>query len=239
MDDNPPTLGMLIRSLRARNGWTLKEMSEKTGIPLSTLAKVEHDRLTLGYDKLLQISQRLKIKMSDLFAGSSDAPESPQMTRRSIGTLDTAVRVDSKNYEYFFLCPDLRKKRMLPMAARLRAKTLEEFGDLVRHAGEEFLYVLSGRIEVHTEFYAPVTLETGQCVYIDSTMGHAYVVGAGCEEAMVIGSCSDIDDTLLNSLPEASPRAVAEPVVRLLERPTVKRVTAAAHSRSKAHSHRR
>ena len=87
MDDNPPTLGTLIRSLRARNGWTLKEMSEKTGIPLSTLAKVEHDRLTLGYDKLLQISQRLKIKMSDLFAGSSDAPESPQMTRRSIGTL--------------------------------------------------------------------------------------------------------------------------------------------------------
>ena len=65
MDDNPPTLGTLIRSLRARNGWTLKEMSEKTGIPLSTLAKVEHDRLTLGYDKLLQISQRLKIKMSD------------------------------------------------------------------------------------------------------------------------------------------------------------------------------
>ena len=67
MDDNPPTLGTLIRSLRARQGWTLKEMSEKTGIPLSTLAKVEHDRLTLGYDKLLQISQRLKIKMSDLF----------------------------------------------------------------------------------------------------------------------------------------------------------------------------
>ena len=73
-------------------------------------------------------------------------------------------------------------------------------------------------------------------------MGHAYVVGAGCEEAMIIGSCSDIDDTLLNSLPEASPRAVAEPVVRLLERPTVKRVTAApprTNTRTKAHSHRR
>lgn len=238
MDDNPPTLGTLIRSLRARHGWTLKEMSEKTGIPLSTLAKVEHDRLTLGYDKLLQISQRLKIRMSDLFAGSPDAPESPQMTRRSIGTLDTAVRVESKNYEYFFLCPDLRKKRMLPMAARLRAKTLEEFGDLVRHAGEEFLYVLSGRIEVHTEFYAPVTLETGQCVYIDSTMGHAYLVGAGCDEAMVIGSCSDIDDALLNSLPEAAARPVAEPVPRLLERPAAKRV-AAAPPRAKAHSHRR
>ncbi len=238
MNDNPPTLGTLIRSLRARNDWTLKEMSEKTGIPLSTLAKVEHDRLTLGYDKLLQISQRLKIKMSDLFAGSSDATESPQMTRRSIGTLETAVRVESKNYEYFFLCPDLRKKRMLPMAARLRAKTLEEFGELVRHAGEEFLYVVSGRIEVHTEFYAPVTLETGQGVYIDSTMGHAYLVGAGCDEAMVVGSCSDIDDTLLNSLPEATPQVLPDTVVRLPERPAVKRMSPVP-SRAKAHSRRR
>jgi len=238
MDDNPSTLGTLIRTLRARNAWTLKEMSEKTGIPLSTLAKVEHDRLTLSYDKLLQISQRLKIRMSDLIAGSAGGPEGPQMTRRSIGTLDTAVRVESKNYEYFFLCPDLRKKQMLPMAARVRAKTLEEFGDLVRHAGEEFLYVLSGRVEVHTEFYAPVTLETGQSVYIDSTMGHACVVGAGCDEAMILGMCSDIDGALSNSLPEAYPRAVAEPVVRLLERPAINRVNAAP-PRKKAISRRR
>ena len=48
-------------------GASLKEMSERTGIPLSTLAKVEHDRLTLTYDKLLQLSQRLNLRMSDLF----------------------------------------------------------------------------------------------------------------------------------------------------------------------------
>jgi hypothetical protein len=51
-----PTLGSLLRGLRSRKGWTLKEMSERTGIPVSTLSKVEHDRLTLTYDKLLQIS---------------------------------------------------------------------------------------------------------------------------------------------------------------------------------------
>ena len=45
-----PTIGGLLRSLRARKGWTLKQMSEHSGIPLSTLSKVEHDRLTLTYD---------------------------------------------------------------------------------------------------------------------------------------------------------------------------------------------
>ena len=67
-----PTLGRLLRSLRTRNDWTLKEMSKRTGIPLSTLAKVEHDRLTLTYDKLQQLSERLKIRMSDLFAEAGD-----------------------------------------------------------------------------------------------------------------------------------------------------------------------
>ena len=59
---------LLLRRLRNRHGWTLKEMSEQSGIPLSTLSKVEHDRLTLTYDKLQQVSQRLSIPMSELFA---------------------------------------------------------------------------------------------------------------------------------------------------------------------------
>jgi hypothetical protein len=62
------------------------------------------------------------------------------MTRRSLGTLEGAIHVDSRNYEYFFLCPELRKKRMIPLVARVRARTLEEFGELVRHSGEEFFY---------------------------------------------------------------------------------------------------
>jgi transcriptional regulator with XRE-family HTH domain len=59
-----PTLGRILRELRANRGWTLKEMSERAGIPVSTLSKVEHDRLTLTYDKLLQLSQKLNIRMS-------------------------------------------------------------------------------------------------------------------------------------------------------------------------------
>ncbi len=68
MASAPPTLGLLLRKLRGRHGWTLKQMSENSGIPLSTLSKVEHDRLTLTYDKLFQVSQRLGIPISELFA---------------------------------------------------------------------------------------------------------------------------------------------------------------------------
>lgn len=196
----PPTLGTVMRTIRARHGWTLKEMSAKSGIPVSTLSKVEHDRLTLSYDKLQQLSQRLNIRMSDLFAEGSDK-NVPRVTgRRSIGTMDQAVRVTTDNYDYNYLCTDLRRKRMIPLITRIRAHSAREFGDLVRHQGEEFIYVIEGRIEVHTEFYDPVILGPGETIYIDSSMGHAYVVADGCEEALVLGVCSSADEGLMDSL---------------------------------------
>ena len=197
---NPPTLGEVMRGIRTRNGWTLKEMSAKSGIPVSTLSKVEHDRLTLSYDKLQQLSQRLNIRMSDLFA--EDAGDSaPRVTgRRSVGTIDTAVRVTTDNYDYHYLCTDLRQKRMIPIITRIRARSASEFGELVHHQGEEFIYVIEGRIEVHSEFYDPVVLDAGQGIYIDSSMGHAYVVADGCDEALVLGVCSSADEGLMDSL---------------------------------------
>ena len=223
-----------MRALRSRNGWTRKKMSERTGIPLSTLAKVEHDQLTLSYDKLLQISQRLKMRMSELLA-HGDAPEAVTMTRRSIGTMDTAVRVNSRNYDYYFLCSDLRKKRMIPIFGRPRARTLEEFGELVRHAGEEFIYVLTGRIEVHTEFYEPVVLESGQCMYIDSGMGHAYLLGPGCDDASVVSGCTSEDGDLFDSLTKSEARAISKPIDEPTPMASKRPQKAAARAKARRH----
>lgn len=199
-DKAAPTLGLLLRGLRFRHGWTLKDMSLKTGIPVSTLSKVEHDRLTLTYDKLQQLSRRLGMRMSELFAEDAEVDEQPVTARRSVGDLAHAVRVETPNYDYYYLCTELRRKRMVPVAAKVRAKSLDQFGPLVRHAGEEYFYVVKGRLVVHTEFYAPVTLDTGQSMYIDSTMGHAYLVADGCEEAEIIGVMASGDGELMESL---------------------------------------
>jgi transcriptional regulator with XRE-family HTH domain len=204
-----------------RNRWTLKEMSERTGIPLSTLAKVEHDRLTLTYDKLLQLSQRLNLRMSDLFSEADGHGDGPITARRSIGRLTDAVRVDTPNYEYFYMCPELRRKRMVPVVTRVRARSVEEFGELVHHPGEEYIYVLKGPVEIHTEFYEPILLQTGESIYIDSTMGHAYVAPEGSDDATVLGICSSAAEDLMESL--MTLHADAAPAVKPRPAP-VKRV---------------
>ena len=148
-----PTLGTVVRALRRQRNWTLKDMSLRTGIPFSTLSKVENDRLTLTYDKLVQLAERLDIRLSDLFAETQPVEPAPRITaRRSIGLLETAMRIDTPNYELSFLCTELRKKRTVPVLTRVRARSLDEFGPLVRHSGEEWAYVLEGQVVIHTEF---------------------------------------------------------------------------------------
>ena len=112
--------------------------------------------------------------------------------RRSLTRDGNSIQVSTPNYDYEYLCADLREKRMVPILTRIRAHDITEFGEPVRHQGEEFIFVLEGTIEVHLQFYTSVVLKAGQGVYLDSTMGHAYVA-KDCESALVLGVCSGED----------------------------------------------
>lgn len=203
MSEHNTTLGSLIRLLRQRNGWTLREMSEKVGIPLSTLAKVESDKLSLTYDKLQQFTSRLGMSLTQFLAQAEAPPqESPARVitaRRSLSGAGNSIQVVTPNYDYEYLCADLREKRMVPILCRVRAHDIGEFGEPVRHQGEEFVYVLEGSIEVHLQFYTSVTLRAGQGIYLDSAMGHAYTA-KDCESALVLAVCSGEDPNLAREL---------------------------------------
>ena len=196
------TLGSLIYLVRQQNGWTLRQMSDKVGIPLSTLAKVESDRLSLTYDKLQQFTSRLGLTMAEFLAqAETPVSDSPRVVtaRRSLTRDGNSIPIATPNYDYEYLCADLREKRMVPILTRIRAHDIAEFGELVRHQGEEFIFVLEGTVEVHLQFYTPVVLNAGQGIYIDSTMGHAYLA-KDCESALVLGVCSSEEPDLAGEL---------------------------------------
>jgi transcriptional regulator with XRE-family HTH domain len=202
-NEKSTTLGSLISALRERNRWTLRQMSEKVGIPLSTLAKVEADKLSLTYDKLQQFTSRVGLTMAE-FLSQADAPPAgtaPAIftARRSVTADGNAIQVSTPNYDYEYLCADLREKRMVPILTRIRTHDIVEFGEPLRHQGEEFIYVLEGAVEVHLQFYTPITLTVGQGIYLDSSMGHAYTA-KDCESALVLAVCSSEDADLAREL---------------------------------------
>lgn len=172
-----PRPGIALRALRKRTGWTLVDVSERTGIPPSTLSRIENGVVSPTYDLLVRLSTGLKLDMAELLGASPAAAPSTeaQTGRRSVNRLGDGETIDLHHHSLRYLSTDLLNKQITPIFCDYRATSLEEFGEFMRHPGEEFLHVTEGVLELHTECYAPLVLSAGESVYFDSRMGHAYV----------------------------------------------------------------
>jgi transcriptional regulator with XRE-family HTH domain len=146
------------------------KMAEVTGITASTLSKVERGQLSLTYDKLVQLVHALKIDVAELFTGPSAKPATG---RYVLDRKDKIEVVDTYRYRYEFPAARLRDKLLIPLVVEPLADSLAEFGEFSRHQGEEFIHVLTGSVLFVSEFYDPMILRSGDCVYYDGTMGHA------------------------------------------------------------------
>jgi len=180
--------GAALKSLRTGRGWTLADVARKTGIPVSTLSKVENGKTELTMDRLLCISVALEVNIADLFGSPARERAARDRARRSITRLGEGNVVASSYGDYCYHAQDLLEKLASPLIANIRARTLEEFGEYHRHEGEEFLLVLEGELSLHTDTYAPVRLKKGESIYFDSEMGHAYVC-AGEEPCRILLIC--------------------------------------------------
>jgi transcriptional regulator with XRE-family HTH domain len=214
-----PNLGDCLRAIRFKRRLSLADVSAVTGIARSTLSRVETNQLSLTYDKLVQLSCGLQIDLTELLS-SGTAEEAPAtLTRRAVAPPGSGQVLQVGTSTYSYICTEMSAKRMTPMLAEVRAQTVEETNGLLAHQGEEYTYVLSGTVQLHTEFYEPLILETGASVYFDSTMRHTYVA-VGDSPARILCICS-VDNTVIQHALQvtATPadtgsRASALPAVR-------------------------
>jgi transcriptional regulator with XRE-family HTH domain len=176
------SLGQRIKKMRRDRQWTLEEAAERSNLAISTWSKVEKGQMSPTFDVLLKLAAGLETDIADLFR----QPARPEVTgRRSITRARTGPVYASPTYDYEILFSELAHKKILPLHTRIRARTLSEFNGLRGHEGEEFIYVISGLVVLHTEFYAPTELGPGDSAYFDSTMPHA-LTAASAEDPMII-----------------------------------------------------
>lgn len=190
-----PNLGERLRQLRFERKLSITEVAALTGIAKSTLSRVENDQLSLTYDKMVQLCRGLQIDLADLF----DRPQPANLTRRSFTAAGGGRVMTVGSQQYNYLCTELAGKKMTPMSGVIHSRTLAESNGLLKHEGEEFTYVLEGKLELHTEFYEPLQLDAGGAVYFDSTMGHAYV-SVGSTPLKILCVCSTAEPALTRSL---------------------------------------
>ncbi len=169
----PLQLGQRVRQIRLSQNLTLEEASKRTGLARSTLSKIENEQISPTFTAVSKLVKGLGIDIPQLFSQPSKAL--PGGGRRDITRKGEGEPHPTPTYEHEILATQLTGKKMIPYKTVVRARDFSDYNGWVRHGGEEFLYVLSGRIVLYTEFYAPVELDEGDSAYYDCEMGHALV----------------------------------------------------------------
>ena len=160
-----------LRLLRRNAGLTLQQLSQRCGISASALSKVEHGQLSPTYEKIAALARGLEVDVGELF---SPVQQPALRARRSVTRAGDGLAHRTPQYAYELLHADLADKRFIPLLTTIKA---------------EMVYVLRGKVVVHTDCYAPLELAAGDSCYFDSAMGHACISGSD-EDAQVLWICS-------------------------------------------------
>jgi transcriptional regulator with XRE-family HTH domain len=166
--------GAAIRKLRLSRGWSLAALSEQSGVPISTLSRVELGQNALNYEKLMRLCRALEVDLEGLV--TREAETAPGASgRRSVIRAGEGPPTRVAGNTGRRAAADLLSKSFSPIVVDITARDLEVHGPLAVHAGEAYVLVLDGRVEFHSHLYAPLPMRTGDGVYFDASGGYALI----------------------------------------------------------------
>jgi len=161
-------LGKKLRALRKERKMTLKELSEKSGVHIATLSRMETDIMTGTLDSHINICRTLGISLADFYTEIENAQKTVSVERAG-KEADTSVRTRKSTLE--ILTTGASHKKMMPLLVKIRngGKTQEEKNAA---GAEQFIYILSGKVraKIGKEIY---NLSKGDSIYFNATLSHA------------------------------------------------------------------
>ncbi len=166
-------IGPKIRQLRQEKRLTLQDLSETTELSKPLLSQIENEQVIPPLATLLRIAKALKIPLQTFFEEEDNtqkclvvrAGDSNRVYRRS------RHGGSPQPYLYHSLAYGKKNKHMEPFLVEFDPEQSAQ-SQAVQHAGEEFLFVLEGRIEL-THSGEAYILEAQDSVYWDSSQPHS------------------------------------------------------------------
>jgi transcriptional regulator with XRE-family HTH domain len=171
-----PELGRQLRELRRQRGFSLSEVSEKTGVSKSFLSLVESGKSDISVGRLIRLTGFYGAHLADILPRLEAT--SPLIVRKEQQALLDSPHEGVRTY---ILGPT--DKDMLVMRAYFAPGSAAP--EQRSHEGLEFALALRGRIAISIEDYGEVVLEEGEAVYFDSNQPHSYA-NAGDAEAELL-----------------------------------------------------
>lgn len=146
---------------------TLEQLSAGSGLTKSFISKIERGLTVPSISTAMKLAQSFGLTVSQLLGQDHDS-DAVCVVRK--GERRAFMRAGSPSgYNYELVAGAKRFKRMEPY---IMTPPLSFQDDrLFEHVGEEFMFVLSGRVEV-TVAGRRITLGAGDALYFDSHLPH-------------------------------------------------------------------
>ena len=155
------SIGKILGKLRKGKNLSLLSLANETGLSTKYISQIEKGELTPSVSVLLQLSRALEVDSSVLLI--EDKARAAQKSLEE-------YRKRTENYTYETLTPEAKHKHL--RAFKVFIDPLSDHkGVSYQHEGEEFQYVLKGKIEVVIGENKNI-LGPGDCLHFNSSIVH-------------------------------------------------------------------
>jgi len=143
-----------------------ESVARDLGIPAALYLQYERGEQDIPVGVLIQVAESFGVELTALLTG-----DEPRLHEFSVTRAGRGVRVQRReDYDYEAIAFNFVNKKCEPFLVTVPADAPEPSRN--SHPGQEFDYVLDGRMRVSIGSHE-IVLEPGDCVYYDATQPHA------------------------------------------------------------------
>ncbi len=184
---NNTIVGKKIQGIRESKNLGIEEISERSGLSAEQIQSIENDQYLPSLGPLIKIARALGVRLGTFLDDNDDL--GPVVCRAADRERDRSISFSNdatearQNMIYHSLAKQKAGRHMEPFVIDVQPSEDKDF-KLSAHEGEEFIYVMSGEVEIAygKETYS---LQEGDSIFYDSIVKH-HVHGAPGKSAKIL-----------------------------------------------------
>jgi DNA-binding transcriptional MerR regulator/quercetin dioxygenase-like cupin family protein len=161
-DGNPATIGARLRKLRTQRHLSLAQVAQAVGVSVGFLSALERSQMSGSVGTLRKLARFYKTNILDFFEATGSGRRQVRPEDRKVLEAGPGVRMELLAWGDTVMEPHLFC--VAPGAGS---------GESYCHAGEEFLYVLRGELEITLQGQEYL-LKAGDSFYFESATPHRW-----------------------------------------------------------------
>jgi transcriptional regulator with XRE-family HTH domain len=166
IDSAEVMVGKKIRELRSKQGYSLRELAQRSGLNINTLSMIENWKISPSVSTLQQLARGLNVSITNFFESEPVASHVVfTSSQNRTGAVFNNTRLEN-------LGKDLAGNTVQPFVVTLEVGA--DSGDrMIVHTGHEFVYCLSGQVNYEIEENNYLLLP-GDSVVFESHLPHRW-----------------------------------------------------------------